>query len=91
MSQCCLLYVLCIAIGMSCGPYLGPGLAHAMHANPAFELVGSPGHDESLQSAQLNEQFDKFKKKHGKVYHSDKEHEQRKNNFHHNSRYFTAH
>lgn len=61
-----------------------------MHANPLFELVGSPDHDKSLQSAQLDKQFDEFKKKHVKVYHSDKEHEIRKNYFQHNRRYTTV-
>ena len=76
---------------MSCGPYPGPGLAHVMHANPMFELVGSPDYDSSVQSAQIDKQFDEFKKKHGKVYDGDKEHEQRKTNFRHNYRYQSFH
>ena len=75
---------------MSCGSFPGPGLAHVMHANPVFELIGSPDHDRTVQSAQVDKQFDEFKKKHGKVYDDDKEHEQRKNNFLHNYRYHTV-
>ena len=72
---------------MSCGPFPGPGLAHVMHANPAFELIGSPDHDRSVQTVQLDKQFEEFKKKHGKDYRDDKEHEQRKANFRNNYRY----
>ena len=61
-----------------------------MHANPMFELVGSPHHDKSVQSAQLDKQFEEFKKKHGKAYHDDMEHEQRKNNFRNNFRYVST-
>ena len=76
-----------VTIAMSCGPYPGPGLAHVMHANPVFELVGSPDYDKTVQSAQVDQEFDEFKKKHGKVYDDDKEHELRKTNFRHNYRY----
>ena len=58
-----------------------------MHANPMFELIGSPDHDKSMQSAQVDKEFEEFKKKHSKDYHDNKEHEQRKTNFHHNYRY----
>ena len=75
---------------MSCGPYPGPGLAHVMHANPVFELIGSPDHDRSVQSAEMDKQFEEFKKKHGKAYHDDKEHEQRKTNFRNNFRYINT-
>ena len=76
-----------VAIEMTCGPFPGPGLAHVMHANPMFELIGSPDHDRSLQSSQLDKNFEEFKKKHNKNYHDNKEHEQRKTNFRHNFRY----
>ena len=77
-------------IAMSCGANPEVELAHVMHANPMFELVGSPDHDRTVQPAQIDKQFDEFKKKHGKVYDDDKEHEQRKYNFLHNYRYHTV-
>ena len=73
-------------VGMSCGSFLGPGSTHVMHANPMFELVGSPDHDSSTQSAQLDEQFDQFKQKHNKQYKDEVEHEVRKTHFRHNLR-----
>ena len=72
---------------MSCDPFLDASLAHVMHANPAFELIGLPDHDRSVQTAQLDKQFEEFKKKHGKDYRDDKEHEQRKAYFRNNYRY----
>ena len=72
---------------MSCNPFPDASLAHVMYANPAFELIGSPDHDRSVQTAQLDKQFEEFKKKHGKDYRDAKEHEQRKANFRNNYRY----
>ena len=57
-----------------------------MHTNPMLELIGSLEHDWSVQSIELDKQFDEFKK-HGKVCDDDKERELCKTYFHHNCRY----
>ena len=78
--------VVMLLVGMSCGSFPGPGLTHVMHANPMFELVGSPDYDTATQSAHLDNQFDQFKQKHNKQYEDEKEHEVRKTHFRHNFR-----
>jgi len=76
-----------LLVGMSCGSFPGPGLDHVMHANPMFELVGSPDHDTATQSAHLDNQFDQFKQKQDKQYKDEVEHEVRKTHFRHNFRW----
>lgn len=67
-------------LGMSCGAFPGPGVAHRILANPIQDLIHtSPvGHAHRL--------FGHFKEKYERNYEDEVEHEKREHNFVHNVR-----
>lgn len=76
---------------MNCTDFPGPGLAHPMHGNPVFELVGTPQHGEDVQTSQTEKEFTAFKHKHNKQYQDETEEFKRKNHFRNNLRYINSH
>ncbi|EDW41429.1 digestive cysteine proteinase 1 [Drosophila sechellia] len=65
---------------LQCVGFPGPGTGHYATFNPMQEFIS--GTDEHVDKA-----FHHFKRKHGVAYHSDTEHEHRKNIFRQNLRY----
>ncbi|XP_063542332.1 digestive cysteine proteinase 1 isoform X1 [Cydia strobilella] len=67
--------------GMECTSFPGPGVRHMATFNPMKEFV-HPVHE-----GHVHDEFNRFKNKHGKTYHSDVEHEKRLNIFRQNLRF----
>ncbi|XP_063387971.1 digestive cysteine proteinase 1 isoform X2 [Cydia fagiglandana] len=67
--------------GMDCTSFPGPGIRHMATFNPMKEFV-HPVHE-----GHVHDEFNRFKNKHGKSYHSDVEHEKRLNIFRQNLRF----
>ncbi|XP_063629321.1 digestive cysteine proteinase 1 isoform X1 [Cydia splendana] len=71
--------------GMECTSFPGPGIRHMATFNPMKEFV-HPVHE-----GHVHDEFNRFKNKHGKSYHSDVEHEKRLNIFRQNLRFVHSH
>lgn len=74
-------YLINFFLGISCGPFPGPGVEHRILANPIQDLIQtSPvGHAHRL--------FGHFKEKYERNYEDEEEHEKREHNFVHNIRW----
>lgn len=67
-----------------CGGFPGPGAKHYATFNPMKEFI----HPRTIEH--VNDEFRRFRGKHGKTYSTPEEHDRRKIEFHHNLRYVNA-